>query len=81
MEKFYDVSLVTYFGDVIMMTPMNNVITNFFKLDFVIFCLKNHNWPIYATLGHQNRRLRGAWSEEPPALGYFTNLNLSYKRF
>jgi len=43
VEKCYEVILVTSFDDVIMMTLLNDVITDFFKFDFVIISLKKHN--------------------------------------
>jgi len=33
--------------------------------------LKNIIWPNHATLGHQNRKLRGTGSGEPPVYGDF----------
>jgi len=38
MEKSCNASLVTFFGDV-----TEKIITDFFKFDFVIISLKNHN--------------------------------------
>jgi len=40
MEKSCDVSLVTLFGDVIAMTSLKYVITDFLKFDFVIISVK-----------------------------------------
>jgi len=60
MEKICDVILVTFIGNIMTMTSLTNIL----KFDFVIISLKNKIWPHHVTLGHENRRLRGAGGSE-----------------
>jgi len=60
MEKFCDVSLVTFFGDVIMMTSLKWRHNWFFWSSILSWLVwKNTIWPSHTTSDHQNQRKEG----------------------
>jgi len=77
MEKFCNVFLMTFFGNIMAMTS-RDVITDFLKFDFVIISLKKQNLATLRNSRSPRSKIKGRWgAESSQRLAIFESLLLN----
>jgi len=63
--------LMKFFGDIITMKSLNDVITDFLNFDLVIFSLKNYNLVKSGNFRSPKSKIKGRWGWRAPSVGNF----------
>jgi len=71
MKQICDVYLVTFFGDIMAMTSLKFVKTDFLKFDFVIISLKKQNLATSLNFRSPKSKIKWGWGRRGPSAWQF----------